>query len=235
MLNGIDVSYWQGIIDWPLVRQAGIAFAYVRASQGNSYEDPNFTANVSGAQKANILVGSYHFFQYANSAQDQAKWFLSKIAPYQLDLPVALDIEDTTMINKAGAAASIKTWLDLVEHGTGHKPIIYTNANSWDTYVGNPAWAPNYSLWVANWTAGAEPSKPKSWNSWTFWQHSNQGQIQGINGNVDLDRCNLNMEELLIFCGKMQNVVTSTLEERVAALESTVIMMKEALKAKAIL
>jgi lysozyme len=232
MLNGIDVSFWQGQIDWPSVRQAGIAFSFAKATQGATYADPNLTANVTGAQKVGILAGAYHFFQFAASPQDQAKFFLSKISALSLDLPPVLDYEDATTINKVAAASAIKTWLDIVEAGTGHKPIIYTNANFWDTYIGSPAWATAYPLWIANWTAGAEPFKPKSWSSWLFWQFTNQGKIAGIQGNVDLDRCALTQEDLLKLMGKQP--AAASLEDRVAVLEDTLKTIKAALQAKSI-
>lgn len=236
MITGLDVSYWQGSINWQSVCQAGYRFAFARASQGATYTDPTFAANVTGAKANGIFIGAFHYFQLAQPAQAQAQFFLSKIKDLKLDLPPALDYEDPTTMSKTAAAAALKTWLDIVEAGTGRKPIVYTNANFWDTYIGNPAWAKDYPLWVANWTAGAEPYKPKSWSSWLFWQHSNQGTIPGINAHVDLDRFALSEDELLKLAGKqIIPEPPKTLEERVAALETTLTTIKDALKAKGVL
>ncbi len=234
MINGLDVSYWQGKIDWKAVCQGGYHFAFARASQGATYSDPTFADNVTGARANGIFIGAYHFFQLSVSPAAQAQFFLSKLANLQLDLPPALDFEDATTLSKAAAAAAVKTWLDLVEQGTGRKPIIYTNANSWDTYIGSPVWAKDYPLWVANYTAAAEPYKPKSWTSWMFWQHSNQGKIAGINNAVDLDRTSLSEDDLLKLAGRVKQAEPKTLEERVAALESTLQAIQAALKAKGI-
>ncbi len=125
----------------------------------------------------------------------------------------------------------------MVEEGTGRKPIIYTNMSSWDTYIGAPVWARDYMLWVANYTSGAEPYKPKCWPSWVFWQHSNTGRVPGISGNVDLDRCSLSEAELFALAGKGNVVqpVDQTLDERVAALETTLKTIQDALKSKGII
>jgi lysozyme len=245
MLTGLDVSYWQGTINWQAVRNAGYRFAFARATQGTGYADPTFVNNVTCAQQAGILVGAYHFFQLAMPAKEQARFFLNKLVNVKLDLPAALDFEDSTTMTKAAAASVVKSWLDLVEQGTGRRPIIYTNANSWDTYIGAPVWVRDYQLWVANYTAAAEPYKPKCWTSWIFWQHSNTGQIPGISGNVDLNRCSLSEADLLELAGKTQQPVADegekpisqdqTLEERVSALEAALKTIKEALKAKGVI
>lgn len=185
-IKGIDVSKYQGQIDWPAVRADGVEFAMVRAGYGMyaHQKDPYFDQNVQGAQAAGVHVGAYHY-SYAQSVEDarrEAELFLSWIAPYSLDYPVAFDIEDgsqeglssetLTQIVEAfcGAveAAGYYTMVYANKYWLQHK-LIYDRIKRWD-------------IWLAHYAAVTDYDKEHG-----IWQCSSREQIAGISGNCDLD------------------------------------------------
>ena len=197
-VEGIDVSYHQGGINWAQVANAGKRFAFVRASAGTLTADSAYWTNRSGAQAAGIAVGSYHFANpdtAFNDAGNEAAWFLRNAAITSGDLVPVLDFETANGLDPASLKAWAQTWLSQVSAATGVRPIIYTNPKFWATHMANTDWfARNgYSvLWIAHWTT-SQPAVPAGgWggNGWSFWQYSSAGTVPGISGPVDLDRYN---------------------------------------------
>ena len=182
-LNGLDVSHYQGSINWSKVDSNDIDFAYLKASEGINYKDPRFTENVESLKSVDMPYGAYHFFEPADDALAQAKWFVKTISSANYLLPPVLDIEVTKNVAAADIAAGVKIWLDYVEKETGCQPIIYTYADYWDTNLG--ANFSGYSLWLADYAD--QPVTPKTHSSWVFWQFSDKGNVKGISGAVDLD------------------------------------------------
>ena len=198
-LDGIDVSYHQGTIDWVQVAAAGKRFAFVRATAGTLTADTAYSANRSGARAAGLAVGSYHFANpdsAPNDATNEASWFLGNATIASGDLVPVLDLEVSNGLDPASLSAWAQAWLAQVSAATGVRPIIYTTPNFWSTSMADTDWfARNgYSvLWIANWTTASQPSLPAgAWggSGWTFWQHSSAGTVPGISGPVDLDRFN---------------------------------------------
>lgn len=196
-LDGIDVSYHQGTIDWQQVAAAGKRFAFVRATAGTLTADSAYWANLSGARVAGVAVGSYHFANpdsAPNDAGNEASWFLRNASIASGDLIPVLDLEVSNGLDPASLTAWAQTWLAQVSATTGVRPIIYTNPSFWSTAMLDTDWfARNgYSvLWIAHWTTAGDPLVPAAdWggNGWTFWQHTSSGSVPGIGGLVDLDR-----------------------------------------------
>jgi lysozyme len=181
-VRGIDVSHYQGTIGWGSVVQAGMAFAFIKATQGTADVDPQFRANWSGAQAAGLLRGAYHFFEPGADPQQQAERFLSVVQTEPGDLPPVLDVEDSG--DPAEILSGIQTWLDAVEQATGKTPILYTNPTFW-TGLGSSGFG-RYPLWIAEYGVTA-PKIPAGWSTWTFWQSSESSSVSGIAGNVDSD------------------------------------------------
>ena len=229
MLSGIDVSHWEGTIDWKTVASSGYKFVYTKATESTTYTDDTLVPNVSGAASVGIPIGAYHFYRLAVDPKAQADFFLSKIKGLQLELPPSLDFEEQTNIAPATVAKSLKTWLDIVEAAVGRKPIIYTSAYFWNTFVGTPSWADDYGLWVANYTAAPAPLLPKPWKNYLFWQYTDKGAVPGISGDVDMNRYAGTEEDLAALAGR-QFIHVPTLEERVQALEEQVKALQAALK-----
>lgn len=182
--QGIDVSDNQGTIDWGRVAQAGITFAFIKATEGITRTDPQFQANWSGASKAGLLRGAYHYYRPGDDPQAQAENFLSAIQTGSGDLPPALDVELTG--DSSTIIQGVWIWLGAVETKTGKTPILYTNPSFWASLGASASGFGRFPLWIADWDT-AEPTVPAGWATWTFWQTSNIGAVSGIQGNVDLD------------------------------------------------
>ncbi len=195
LLPGIDVSHWQGTIDWERVADAGIGFVFIKATEGGDYTDPKFAANWAGAARAGIPRGAYHFFRPQTDAAAQAQHFLNTVQLRAGDLPPVLDVEVTDGRSAAAIAAGVRTWLETVERATGRRPILYTRAGFWNQVGGGFG---VYPLWVAHYGV-SEPAIPSGWSGWTFWQHSDAGRVDGIAADVDLNWFNGGLAELEAF------------------------------------
>ena len=198
-VNGVDVSYHQGTIDWSTVAAAGTRFAFVRTTAGTLTADSSYVVNRSGARAAGLRVGSYHFAnpdRAPNDAAAEASWFLRNATISSGDLLPVLDLEVSNGLDAASLTAWAQTWLTQVTAATGVRPIIYTNNSFWSKSMANTDWfARNgyHVLWIAHWTSASQPKVPAAgWggNGWTFWQHSSTGTVPGIGGPVDLNRFN---------------------------------------------
>jgi GH25 family lysozyme M1 (1,4-beta-N-acetylmuramidase) len=198
-VDGIDVSYHQGTIDWSQVAASGKRFAFVRATAGTLTADTAYAANRSGARAAGLAVGSYHFANpdtAPNDAASEASWFLRNATISSGDLIPVLDFETANGLDAASLTTWAQTWLSQVSTATGVRPILYTNPNFWSTSMADTDWFARNGytvLWIANWTMANQPTVPAGgWagNGWSFWQHSSLGNVPGISGPVDLDRFN---------------------------------------------
>ncbi len=198
--KGIDVSYYQGTIDWAKVKNAGVAFAFVRVSDGLANVDSRFSQNWSGTRAAGVIRGAYQFFRPNLDAAAQANLFVQKVGKLAADdLPPVIDVEVTGSQTAAVIAANVRIWIDIVEAATGKKPIIYTGYYFWRDSVGNAKF-PGYPLWVAAYVNHC-PDLPSDWDRWSFWQTSSSGQVGGIAGAVDLNSFNGDRAGLLAMTG----------------------------------
>jgi GH25 family lysozyme M1 (1,4-beta-N-acetylmuramidase) len=202
---GIDVSYWEGGIDWKKVRGDGIRYMFTKATEGEGYEDPTLDENWVGAKSVGILRGAYHFFHPEMNPVKQADHFVQAVKKLKDngELPPVLDMEVTDKQASKIIIDRAKTWLDRVQQGLGKRPIIYSSPGflKYNFVVpggGPPLWTKDYVLWIANYGVN-QPFLPKGWLKWTFWQYSETGKINGINAAVDLDWFNGTVEELYKF------------------------------------
>ena len=194
--EGIDVSHWQGLIDWSRVRAAGKTFAVIKATEGVNFLDDRYAQNKAGALAQGMKVGAYHFARPGNDPVREADWFVNNMGLQRGMLIPALDIESTGGLGPTALTTWTKAFLGRVTERTGAKPMIYTSPAFWRNNLNDSRWfADNgYSvLWVAHWNT-TSPSMPASnWGgkSWTFWQYTSSGTVPGISGRVDLDRYRL--------------------------------------------
>lgn len=186
MQNGIDVSKYQGKVDWQKVKNAGVQFAMLRAGFGRfpSQKDECFEENYKNATAAGVPVGAYHY-SYAKSAADakeEARVFLSWIEGKQFSYPVAYDIEEKAQADLGKAAVSdiIRAFCEAVE-AAGCYVCIYANKFFLDNYVDEDC-KKRYDVWVAQWAA-----KNTYDGNYGMWQYSSSGTVDGIDGRVDLD------------------------------------------------
>jgi lysozyme len=190
--RGIDVSHFQGAVDWGAVAAAGIDFAFIKATEGLDDVDPRFHQNWQASGAAGLLRGAYHFLHPDLDARRQAAHFLSVVRLDDDALPPALDVEVSNGVGPAALGSCVATWLDTVAAALGCKPVVYTDPWFWRAHVA--ADLASYPLWLACYAA--QPALPPDWQRWTFWQHSQSGEIAGIAGPVDLDRCQLSRAQL---------------------------------------
>ena len=187
-IQGIDVSYWQGDIDWRQVRAAGVQFAYIKATEGGDHIDPMFLRNWHAAKRAGLARGAYHFIYWCRYASEQAAWFVRNVPRDPDALPPVLDLEWHThsktcpgKISRELALKKIKIILDAMEAHTGKRPIIYTDpAFHKDVLQGE---FESYHYWLRS--VAAEPDKIYRGRSWAFWQFTTTGSVPGIKGKVD--------------------------------------------------
>jgi lysozyme len=225
MLDGIDVSDWQKRINWPEVLNSGIAFAFVKASQGYdrspyAYLDPSWDRNSKALRSSSLPWGAYHFALPSSSPTKQAEFFapLARLGT----LPPALDIERHASLPDAELDDWAAEFLTTLQNLTGRTPIVYTNVDIGDRLKS----AGKYPLWIANPgnrgapNPAARPSMPKHWKTWLFWQFSWTGSIPGISKRVDLDRFAGSLQDLQALCSGAAPV--ATIEERLSRLERAV-------------
>lgn len=187
LLEGIDVSVWQGRIDWQRVAAAGKRFAWIRASVGTK-PDERFVENWAGALAAGVQRGAYHYLDRHSSGAEQAGAFLATY-PGAGELPTVLDLEEAGRgESPAALVARALDWLRAVEAATGSKPWVYTMPSFALSRLRCPEAVElgGYGLWVAHWDV-AVPSVPEPWRDWSCWQTRSRGTVDGITGRVDLN------------------------------------------------
>jgi GH25 family lysozyme M1 (1,4-beta-N-acetylmuramidase) len=200
---GIDVSYYQGTINWTAVKNAGIEFAFVRVSDGDVFHDPKFDAYWAGAKAAGLVRGAYQFFRPNQSITAQADMMIAAVGTLGPgDLPPVIDVEATGGLGPSSVAAKVRQWVDRVKAGTGVDPVVYTGKYFWRDQVGGPSTFVGNPLWIAQYTSLC-PDLPLPWTTWAFWQYSESGHVAGIAGAVDLDRFNGSVDELRALAGGM--------------------------------
>ena len=209
---GIDVSYWDSGIDWPKVRATGQRFVFVKATEGETYSDPTFENNWTGAKTSGLLRGAYCFFHPNQDGKKQADRFISVIKAVNDngEFPMVLDLEVPDATSKDKIIAKAKIWLDEVEQAFGRKPMIYSGVSFLETNFSElggapPVWAKDYPFWLGwfpnQYTPGMTPLMPRGWFTWNFWQYSENGNLNGINTKVNLDLFNGTLDDLYKFAG----------------------------------
>lgn len=188
MFKGIDVSNHQGNINWSSVKAAGIEVAYIKATEANYYKDPYLKANYQGARSNGIKVGLYHFFRGNKNAREQAEYFinyLKEVGITEYDCKLCLDIETTEGQDRTTLTTMAIEFLERVKELTGKEVMIYTGPSFANDNLDNRL--SKYPCWVAHYGV----SKPMSTNIWgnnyVGHQYSSKGQINGVNGNCDVD------------------------------------------------
>lgn len=186
-MKGIDVSVYQGEIDWKKVRADNVDFAIIRAGLGKlvSQADKNFMKNYDGAKSAGIKVGAY-WYSYAMSedeARQEAKAFIQVISGLCFEFPVWLDLEEQKQfdLGKEKVSAIVRAFLEEVEKA-GYFVGLYSSYSALQTHIASDI-QNRYAIWCAHW-CDSTPYK-----LWGIWQHSCKGSVNGITGDVDMDVC----------------------------------------------
>ncbi len=197
---GIDVSHYQGAIDWPNVRNYGphpIQFMYAKASQGITIQDDCYVRNMEEARREGILVGSYHYFSSGGSGVDQCDYFMQTMEGIHQDLIPVVDVEEC---NKGWGPITLRRhlreFIDRMEQQYEIKPIIYTGVFFYNLYLSEEF--KDCKFYIARYSDD-EPLLNDG-NDWTIWQFTDRGQVDGIRHNVDIDCINSrnSLDEILL-------------------------------------
>jgi lysozyme len=164
------------------VKDVKIGFSFMKATEGLVNVDKQFRRNWKKASEIGLPRGAYHFFLPTKSGKGQAKNFTSTVDLGPGDLPPVLDIEQLYGVKPAKMRKEIKDWLNIVEDYYDVKPIIYTSVNFYTRFLG--AEFDEYPLWVAHYQ---EKNRPRITRSWIFWQHNEEGRVNGITSKVDFN------------------------------------------------
>lgn len=186
-IHGIDVSHYQSVIDWEdvkamQVKKINIGFSFIKATEGTDDVDERFKQNWRGAKKAGIVRGAYHFFNPYRNGKVQAQNFIKTVDLKPGDMPPVLDVEDAGRLSKDVLQQRVGEWLTAVEIRYGIKPVIYTGADFYKSYLEGRF--DDYPLWVAHYLV---KDKPRVSRQWHFWQHNESGRVNGINAYVDFN------------------------------------------------
>lgn len=188
-VHGVDVSRWQGQIDWPKLRTQGANFAYIKATDGGDHLDPMFKTNWARAKEAGIKRGAYHFFYWCRAASHQADWFIRNVPRDPDALPPVIDVEYNGesscrfRLSAEQAREKMQVFMDRLERHYGKRPVIYTAPDFYkDNLRGHFL---DYPFWLRS--VAAHPSKVYPGRKWLFWQYSGSGLSQGVKEKIDLN------------------------------------------------
>ncbi len=213
----IDISHWQGEMDWDVFMQSDAEGCIIRAGSCNAvtgipYTDYKYEQNMTAVDSFTEVIGTYWYWRANHDPIEQADYYadLLKFKPW--NLPPVADVEAWGNVNMSTMQSRLKKFVDRLQFRTGYKPIIYTRTTFWNPYVGNPSWAKDHDLWIARYNSAITGpwsdgwGKPYSWDNWVFWQYSADGnglgRIYGVDGDdIDLDYFNGTSAELREYAG----------------------------------
>ena len=187
-VHGIDISRWQGSINWNAVRTSGVSFVFIKATEGGDHADPNFRRYWAETGQARIPRGAYHYFYFCRSGAQQAAWFIANVPRERGALPPVLDLEWTASKTCPRRPPShevlreAKIFKDILHRHYGQRPIIYTTV---DFYRDNNLGSWPEEFWLRS--VAGHPQYVYPGQRWTFWQYTGTGIVPGVQGNVDLN------------------------------------------------
>jgi lysozyme len=188
-IHGIDVSKYQGQIDWSAVAGSGVKFVWIKATEGGDHADERFAVNWAGAKLAGVPHGAYHFVYWCRPPIEEISWFEQNV-PVEADaLPPVLDVEATPTsatchrhLERDSAIADMKVMLEEMERHYGRRPVVYTSVDFFDAILSDGAFS-DYPIWVRS--TKHHPAVRYGLRMWHFWQYQSDGAVPGIEGHVD--------------------------------------------------
>lgn len=201
-VRGVDVSSYQGKIDWQTLSSQNLSFAFIKATEGSSFVDPCFAYNYEEAQKTDLRIGAYHFFSYDSSGKNQAEHFISTVNKIEGMLPPVIDLEfygdkEKNPPEPKVVRKQLDSMLKKLEDYYGQKPMIYATEKSYSLYLAGAY--EEYDIWIRNVITG--PSLADN-REWTFWQYTNREKLKGYEGKeqyIDLNVFNGTLEEFAAY------------------------------------
>ncbi len=197
VVHGIDISHHQGKVDWAAlnknhIQNSPLQFVFMKATEGSDLVDTTFQQNFRDALDYGFIRGAYHFFSPLSSASEQAAFFIKNVKLLPHDLPPVLDVERRGTYSSESLRTEVKTWLRIVEDYYKVKPIIYASYKFKTRYL-NDSLLNTYPYWIAHYYVDTLEYQ----GEWTFWQHHDNGSLEGIEGDVDMNVFNGDLQKLL--------------------------------------
>jgi lysozyme len=187
-VHGIDISHYDGNIAWNQAAQ-GLAFVYIKSTEGGTYADPMFAANWSGAAGAGLARGAYHFYNFCVQGATQANNFIKTVPVTSGALPMVIDIEQSEdcpaaqMPSKQTFLSDLSVFIAMMQSTYGKAPVIYTDLSMYNQYLSGGV--DGIKLWIAD-PDHTAPIMPTG-RDWALWQYSWTGSVSGISSQVDMD------------------------------------------------
>lgn len=188
-LEGIDISNHQGSINWKAIDQNSVNFAFIKATEGINFVDKSFNKNWNESQDAGFLVGAYHYFNVDDDGKKQAEHYISVVPKEKHTLPPVIDIEETSE-EQAKLIVELRQCAETLEAYYGVKPIFYVNNKTYELYIRDNF--EDYLIWYAIY------NNPPPIENWTFWQFTDSGSVNGIDGPVDFNNFQGNKEDIML-------------------------------------
>jgi lysozyme len=188
-IHGIDVSKYQGDIDWQAVKRAGVKFAWIKATEGADHLDSKFRQNWEGARAAGVPRGAYHFVWWCRKPHEEINWFKQNVPVDPHALPPVLDVEATPTsktckrtLHREEVLRDMREMLVDMERHYRKKPVIYVTVDFYAAIM-HPNEFSDYNVWVRS--TKYAPDVPYPGRRWTFWQYQSDGRVDGVKGNID--------------------------------------------------
>ena len=204
-IHGIDVSKYQGDIDWESVRRGGITFAYIKATEGADRVDAKFFQNWEGSRNAGVKRGAYHFVYWCRAPEEEMANFIRTVPKDPDALPPVLDVEATPTsgschktLYREQTVAQMRRMLQMMEQAFGKKPVVYTTVDFYQAIL-DPNELSDYPIWVRS--TKYSPHVRYGQRKWHFWQFQSDAHIPGIRGNVDRNAFHGDQRQWLAFAG----------------------------------
>lgn len=193
LVKGVDLSAYQGDIDWELLADQNIDFAFIKATEGDDYVDTKFITNWEASQKTALKVGAYHFLNYDTTGKAQAQNFIANVPVSDQNLPPVVDLElygiyEDNALPKEQVKVILDEFLKELENHYGVKPIIYTTQRIFKMYIGTDY--KDYRIWIVD-LDNAWPETLPNGETFTFWQYSHRGMMDGYDGDETFIDMNL--------------------------------------------
>lgn len=180
-VRGIDVSAHNGEIDMRKVKDSGMDFVFIKATEGGDFKDAFFTRNYRNAAEAGLKKGIYHFFRFDRDGVEQANNLLRALAGRRPELGLVIDVEKTGNPDSIPPEIVIHRLTEMVDYLNllGHRVMFYTNRDGYYDYLAETF--PGHPLWICSFSENPINAE------WTFWQHNHRGEVDGVKGDVDMN------------------------------------------------
>ncbi|MCL2589673.1 MAG: glycoside hydrolase family 25 protein [Betaproteobacteria bacterium] len=201
-IRGIDISRYQGVIDWNVIANQGISFAFIKATEGSAHTDRYFAQNLKGALQTKLHIGAYHFFNFDSPGASQAAHFIATVPIDERMLPPVVDFEFygdklKNPPDREKAVQELSAMLDILAKHYGKTPVIYVTKETYDTYIAGGF--AKHPIWYRDIFRSPSLSDGRAW---TFWQFSNRHKIKGYIGSekyIDFNVFNGSLEKFMAF------------------------------------